>query len=112
MYMEYEIKSDTLSKQLFMISNLSSNINDLISNLSCNVRKHAFWHVRQAKIPIRLRISRSLISIFTERILDLKCFHADNGDFDKTAQMRRLIWIFIGCTCQKVRLHVPAYMFI
>ena len=28
--------------------------------------------------------------------------HADNEDSDLTARMRRLIWVFVGSTCQKV----------
>ena len=52
--------------------------------------------------------SRSLIRIFTGRILDnqggkVSQVHADNEDSYKTVQMRRLIWVFVRRTCQKVR---------
>ena len=46
---------------------------------------------------------RSLIRIFNVHILinkDAKVLHADNEDFDQTA--RKLIWVFIGRTGQKV----------
>ena len=34
---------------------------------------------------------------------DAKFLHADNEDSDQTAWMRRLIWVFVGRTCQQVR---------
>ena len=34
---------------------------------------------------------------------DAKFLHADNEDYDQNARMRRLIWVFVGRTCQKVR---------
>ena len=60
--------------------------------------------VRPAKIQISLR---RLIRIFAGRIKfwiakDAKIFHADNESSDQTAQMRRLGWVFIWRTCQKV----------
>ena len=41
---------------------------------------------------------------FSGRILNSQKFlHADNEDSDQTARMRRLIWVFVGRTCKKVR---------
>ena len=51
-------------------------------------------------------LSSSLIRIFTGYILDsqgCKVFHAENEDSDHTAQIRRLITVSFGRTCQKVR---------
>ena len=50
--------------------------------------------------------SRSLIRIFTGRILDSHwCWVSSCGhrNYDQTSQMRWLIWVFVGRTCQKVR---------
>ena len=54
-------------------------------------------------------ISHSLIRIYSRRIMEsqgckdfLFFFNADNKDPDQTVQMRRLIWVFVDCTCQKV----------
>ena len=35
--------------------------------------------------------------------IDAKVLHADNGDSNQPARMRRLIWVFFGRICQKVR---------
>ena len=32
-----------------------------------------------------------------------KFFHAENVESDQTVRMRKLIWVFVGHTCQKVR---------
>ena len=74
--------------------------------MSHNVRKRTFGHLRQAKIQIRLRIravwSESLLGAFwTANYANF--LHADNKDFDLTARMRRLIWVFAGRTYQQVR---------
>ena len=34
---------------------------------------------------------------------DAKFLHTDNEDSDQTAQIRRLIRVFVGRMCQKVR---------
>ena len=44
---------------------------------------------------------RSLIRIFTGRILDSQGCEIE--DSDQTARMRKLIWVFVGRTRQKVR---------
>ena len=62
--------------------------------------------MRPAKIEIRLRIRAvwSESSLGALRIAnDAKFLHADNEDSDQTAQMRRLIWDFVGRARQKVR---------
>ena len=71
-----------------------------------NVRKSIFGPVRPAKIQISLRIRAvwSESSLGTLRIAkDAKFPHADNEDSDRTAQMRRLIWVFEKLKCQTVR---------
>ena len=71
-----------------------------------NVRKRTFVHVRQAEIQISLRIR----AVWSESSLgafwiakDAKCLHGDYEDSNQTARMRRLIWVFVGRTCLKVR---------
>ena len=73
-----------------------------------NVRKRTFGCVRPVKIPISLRCravwsESSLGAFWIAKILDANILHADNEDSDQTARMRRLIWIFDGRTCQRVR---------
>ena len=74
--------------------------------MSHNIRKGTFEHVRPVKIQIRLRIravgSESSLGAFWIG-KDAKFLHADNEDSDQTARMRRLIWVFVGHKCQKVR---------
>ena len=74
--------------------------------MKCNVKKRTFCHVRQAKIQISLRIR----AVWSESSLgafwiakDSKFRHADNDGYDWSVQMRRLIWVFAGRTCQKLR---------
>ena len=65
-------------------------------------QKCTFGHVYPANIKISLRI---LIRIFTGCIWmdkDERYLRADNGDFDQTARMYRLIWVIVGRTCTKV----------
>ena len=71
-----------------------------------NVRKRTFGHVLPAKIQISLRRR----AVWSESSLgafwianDAKFLQTDNEDSNQTARMRRLIWIFVGRTCQKVR---------
>ena len=71
-----------------------------------NVRKRTFEPERPAKIQISLRI-RTVWSEFSKgasgTAKDAKFLHADIEDSDQTARMRRLIWVFVGRTCQKLR---------
>ena len=65
--------------------------------------------MRLAKIQISLRIravwSESSLGAF--RIAkDAKILYADIEDSEQTARMRRLIWVFVRRTCQKVRFHL------
>ena len=71
-----------------------------------DVRKQTIGHVRLAKIQISLRIR----AVWSESSLGkfwiakgAKFLHADNEDSDQTAWMHKLIWVFVGRTCQKVR---------
>ena len=58
-----------------------------------NVRKRMPGHVHPARIRNFSR--RNLIA------MDAKILHVDNEDSDPTARMRKLIWVFVGRTCQK-----------
>ena len=62
--------------------------------------------MRPAKIQIRLREC----AVWSESSLgafwiakDAKFLRADNEDSDQIARMRRLIRVFVGRTCRKVR---------
>ena len=71
-----------------------------------NVRKGTFGIVRPAKIQIRLRYrivwSESSLGAFLIA-KDQKSLNADKEGCDQTDKMRRLIWVFVGRTCQTVR---------
>ena len=75
---------------------------------SRNAKKRSFWHFEmctQQRDSDQTAHSRSLIRIFTVRIrIDkgAKFLHADNEDSEQAARMRRLIWVFVGRTWQKV----------
>ena len=60
-----------------------------------NVRKRTFvYYMYPREDSDQPAHPRSLIGIFTERILDskdVKFLHANNEDSDQTAQMRRMI---------------------
>ena len=73
---------------------------------------HTFRHVRSAKIQI------SICEVWSESSLtafwiakDAKFLQADNEDSDQTVRMHRLVWVFAGRKCQKLRLHtLPLYL--
>ena len=70
--------------------------------MSRNVMKRTFQHVRSMKI--RIRANGSEPSWGAVRIAkDANVLHTNNKDFNQAARMRRLIWLFVGRTCQKVR---------
>ena len=80
-----------------------------------NVRKPTFWHVRPTKTQISLRIcavwSGSLLAAcWNSESLSIQ--NAPSEDYDQTARMRRLIWIFAWRTCPKVRLQTSWPMFL
>ena len=67
--------------------------------MSRNGQKRALEHVRQANIQISLRIC----AVWSESSLGAFCIakdpqflHADSGDYDQIARMRKLIWFFAG----------------
>ena len=64
--------------------------------------KRTFWHVRQKKTQISLRI-RAVWSEFSLSIwrdfASLTIQNAPSEESDQTAQTRRLIWILAGRTC-------------
>ena len=71
-----------------------------------NVKKRTFRHVRPTNTQISLRIravwSESSWSAW-RNVTALSIQNAPSGDSDQTARRRRLIWIFAGRTCPKVR---------
>ena len=75
-------------------------------HMSLPVRKRTFWHVRPTKTQISLRIravwSQSTLLAW-RNFASLAIQNALSEDSDQTARMRRLIWIFAGHTCPKVR---------
>ena len=82
--------------------------------LNRNVRKRPFGHVRLVKIQISLRIravwsESSLGAYWTAK--GAKFLHANNEDFNQTARMRRLIWVFVGRTCEKVRFLTLRFLY-
>ena len=72
--------------------------------MSLSDRKHTFGNMHLTKIQISVHL-RSLIRILTAfRIAeDAKFLFKENEDSGQTARARRLIWVFLGCTHQKVR---------
>ena len=73
--------------------------------ISRNVRKCTFEHALSVKIQISLRIRTvwSAVSLPEFWIASAAKFHhADNEDSDQIALMRRLIWVFVGRTYEKV----------
>ena len=82
----------------------------LLLAMSLNIRKRTLGHLRPAKIQINLRIravwsESSLVAFWI--VKDAKFLHADNENSNHTARMRRLIWVIVGHTCQKIRF-LPA----
>ena len=78
----------------------------MIGHTSLYVRKRTFWYVRPTKTQISLRIravwSESSLSAW-RNFASLAIQKAPSEDSDQTARMRRLIRIFAGRTCLKVR---------
>ena len=73
--------------------------------LSCKNRNRNLRHVH----PVMVQISLHIWAVWSESSLgafwiahDVKFPHVDNKDSDQTAWLGRLIWVFIGRTCQKV----------
>ena len=69
-------------------------------NIFRNARKHTFGHMRPAKIQIGLRIR----TVWSEPSLDAFWIAKDakflvSTKTDQTAQVRRMIWVFVGRTC-------------
>ena len=83
-------------------------------HLSQYVRKRTLWHVRSLKTQISLRIravwSESLLSAW-RNFTSLAVRNPPSEDSDQSAQMRRLIWIFAGRTCTRVRFLVVRLIF-
>ena len=72
---------------------------------SHNVRNPTFGHVRPAKNLISLRISAAWLESLAGAFWiakDAKFLHSNNEASDQTAQMGRLIWVFVGHTCQRI----------
>ena len=75
-------------------------------NKSRNDRKRNFWHERPATTQIRLRIravwSESSLSAW-RKFASSAIQNAPSEYPDQTVRMHRLVWIFAGRTCPKVR---------
>ena len=76
------------------------------NEMNRNVRKRTFIDVRPEKIQISLRIR----AVWSESSLgafwiakDAKPFFMRRTKSDQTSRMRRLIWVLVGRSCQKVR---------
>ena len=74
--------------------------------MSRNVRQRTFGHVRPTKIRINLRV----LAVLSESspgsfwiAKNAKFLYADNKNSDQTARIRRLLWVFVGRTCPKLR---------
>ena len=69
-------------------------------------RKRTFVHLRPTKMQISLRV-RTVWSESSQHafciVKDAKFLQANNEYSNQTARMRRLVWVFVGRTCQKVR---------
>ena len=88
-------------------------IEDYITLITCikefshNVRKQTFCHERSERISISLRIragwSEPSLDAFWIAKDEEFFLHADKEDSDQTARVRRLIWVFSGCTFQNNR---------
>ena len=76
-----------------------------VSYMSRTVKKRTFGMVRpKIQISLRIRVIRSEFSLCAFWIAkDASFLHAGNEDSDQTAQKRRLICVFVGRTCQKIR---------
>ena len=87
---------------LRVLSPYTVNLNDMTRK----ERRRTFGHVRPARIHISLHFrtvwsESSLDSFWKSK--DAKFLHVDNEDSDQTVRMRRLTWVFVGGTCQKIR---------
>ena len=104
------LKEDTI---LWISSLILSNVIFPNADVSRHVRKRYFRHVRPVKIQISLRIraawSESTLGVFCIA-KGANCLDADNEDSDQTARMYRLIWVFLGRLCQKVRFLTLRHM--
>ena len=68
--------------------------------------------------PVKIQISLCIRTFWSEYSLsalwiakDAKFLHADIEDSEQTSWVRRLIWIFVACTYQKVLSHVAAHVY-
>ena len=90
--------SQSYNKFLFRIKRLY-----LQSRISCNYCIYKTKKKKKKKkksCNVRIR-SFGLSAFWIAK--DAKFLHADNEVSNQTARMRRLIRVFVGCTCQKVR---------
>ena len=95
----------------FTFSYLGQETKTLVFGRECSLKnlivgKRIFWHMLRTKtqISLRIRAGWSESSCPHEKnfsSLALQLWHSE--DSDQTARMRRLIWIFAGRTCSKLR---------
>ena len=82
--------------------------------ISLNMKKCTFWYVCPAKTQISLHIW-AVWSVFIVCIKKL-CIHgypnAPSEDFDQTARMHRMSWIFTGCMPEGTFFNIAAHVYI
>ena len=74
---------------------------------------HIIWAVTSENVPLDMCAQRRFRSVCASAQSDLNLYwahwiardatfvHADNDDFEETARMRRLIWVFVWRKCKK-----------
>ena len=83
---------------------------DIWATMSENVPSDMHGHPVKIQISLHIHEVWSESSIETYLIaMDAKFIHADNKDSDQTAQICRLIWVFVGHT-EGIFSHVGAHM--
>ena len=72
--------------------------------MSHNVRRRTFWLCSKRGLKSACASAQSDKSSFSawRNVACMAIQNAPREDSDQTARMRRLIWIFSGCTCPKV----------
>ena len=88
---------------IMLFVGLFSYVEDHVSH---DASRHAVGYAHPAKIQINMLI-RAVGSESSQGAFwidkNAKFLHAVNEDSNQTARMRRLIWVFVGGTCRKVR---------
>ena len=94
-----KLKVKCNSRNKVEVHNILSYITLCLQIMNRNDKKRMFGHVRPTKTNQPAHSDQSPSC----RLKKLCIQNAPSEDSDQTARMRRLIWIFAGCTCTKVR---------